>query len=62
MAALTTATSITAKALGLGDSLGVVAPGYVADLIAVRGNPAKDIAAIRNVSFVMRGGVIFRGK
>ncbi len=62
MAALTTATSITAKALGLGDSLGVVAPGYVADLIAVRGNPAKDIAAIRNVSFVMRGGVVFRGK
>ena len=62
MDVLTSATSITAKALGLGDSLGVVAPGYLADLIAVRGDPAKDISAIRNVTFVMRGGVVFSGR
>ncbi|MEO7082774.1 MAG: amidohydrolase family protein [Gemmatimonadaceae bacterium] len=59
--ALTTATSLTAKALGLGDSLGVVAPGFVADLIAVRGNPGRDIAAIQNTVFVMRAGVVFVG-
>jgi len=61
MDALTSATSITAKALGLGDSLGVVAPGFTADLIAVRGDPGRDIAAIKNVVFVMRGGVVFVG-
>jgi len=62
MDVLTSATSITAKALGLGDSLGVVAPGYLADLSAVRGGPAKDISTIRNVTFVMRGGVVFSGR
>jgi imidazolonepropionase-like amidohydrolase len=61
MDAITTATSETAKALGLGDSLGVVAPGFSADLIAVRGDPGRDIAAIRNTVFVMRGGVVFVG-
>lgn len=60
--AITSATSIAARALGLGDSLGVLAPGYVADIIAVRGDPANDIAALRTVSFVMRGGVVFSGK
>ena len=60
--AITSATSVTARALGLGDSLGVLAPGYAADVIAVRGNPANDIAALRTVSFVMRGGVVFSGK
>jgi imidazolonepropionase-like amidohydrolase len=62
MDAITSATSVTARALGLGDSLGVLAPGYTADVIAVRGNPANDIAALRTVSFVMRGGVVFSGK
>jgi imidazolonepropionase-like amidohydrolase len=60
--AITSATSVTARAMGLGDSLGVLAPGYAADVIAVRGNPANDIAALRTVSFVMRGGVVFSGK
>jgi imidazolonepropionase-like amidohydrolase len=60
MDAITSATSATAQALGLGDKLGVVAPGFDADLIAVKGNPAGDIAAIRNVTFVMRAGVVFK--
>src|SRR4029079_13561264 len=55
--ALASATSAAAAALGLGDRLGQIAAGYDADLIAVRGDPTRDIAAIRNVVFVMRGGV-----
>ncbi|MFI5230594.1 MAG: amidohydrolase family protein [Gemmatimonadales bacterium] len=62
MDAITTATSTTARALGLGDTLGVLAPGYAADIIAVRGNPVNDIAALRTVAFVMRGGVVFSGR
>jgi len=60
MDAITTATSATANALGLGDHLGVLAPGYDADIIATRANPATDIHALNDVLFVMRGGVVFR--
>jgi len=60
MDAITTATSATANALGLGDHLGVIAPGYDADIIAVRGDPAADIHALNSVVFVMRGGVVFK--
>jgi len=62
MDAVTSATSLAAKALGLGDHLGVVAAGFDADIIAVRGDPAASIEAVRNVVFVMRGGVVFAGK
>ncbi|MEP6492783.1 MAG: amidohydrolase family protein [bacterium] len=62
MDAVTSATSAAAKALGLGEHLGVVAPGFDADIIAVRGNPAVAIDAVRNVVFVMRGGVVFSGR
>lgn len=61
MDAITSATSAAAAALGLGDRIGRLARGYDADLIAVRGDPAKDIAALTKVSFVMRGGVVFKG-
>ena len=61
MDAITSATSATAAALGLGDKIGSIAPGYDADLIAVRGDPARDIAAITKVTFVMRGGMVFTG-
>jgi imidazolonepropionase-like amidohydrolase len=57
--ALVSATSAAAAALGLGDHIGQVAAGYDADIIAVRGDPTRDVAAIRNVVFVMRGGVSF---
>jgi imidazolonepropionase-like amidohydrolase len=59
MDAITSATSAAAKALGLGDRLGVIASGFDADLIATKGDPSKDIAATRDVVFVMRGGVVF---
>ena len=60
MDAITSATSLTAKALGLGDRLGAIAPGLDADLVAVKGDPSKDIAAMKRVSFVMRAGVVYR--
>jgi len=61
MDAITSATSLTAQALGLGDRLGAIAPGFDADTIAVAGDPSKDIAALRRVRFVMRAGVVFSG-
>lgn len=60
MDAITSATSTAADAMGLGDRLGFIGPGYEADLIAVRGNPARDISAIQDVVFVMRGGIRVR--
>jgi imidazolonepropionase-like amidohydrolase len=61
MDAITSATSITARALGLGDRIGAIAPGLDADIIAVDGDPSKDIVALRRVRFVMRGGVVLSG-
>src|SRR5213075_2905973 len=56
MAAITSATSLAAESLGLGDRVGTIAPGYEADLIAVDGDPLQDITALERVSFVMKGG------
>jgi imidazolonepropionase-like amidohydrolase len=62
MDALTSATSLAANALGLGDHLGVIAPRFDADIIATKADPSKDIAAMRDVVFVMRGGVVFSAR
>ena len=56
MEALVTATSRNAAALGLGDVIGTIAPGFEADLIALRGNPLTEIEAVKRVVFVMKGG------
>lgn len=56
--AIRAATSLAAKALGLDSRLGAIAPGLEADLIAVEGDPLRDITALRRVSFVMQGGVL----
>ena len=61
-AALVSATSLAAESLGLGAEIGTIAPGYAADLIAVEGDPAKDITALRRVLFVMKGGRIWRNE
>jgi imidazolonepropionase-like amidohydrolase len=60
MAALISATSISAQSLGLQDQIGSIAPGMQADIIAIDGDPLKDPAAIRKVVFVMKGGRIFK--
>ncbi len=60
VAALRSATSIDAKMLRMGEQLGQVRDGYVADLIAVKGDPTKDISAIRQVQLVMKDGTIYK--
>ncbi len=60
MEALVSANSLTAESLGLGDQLGTLGPGFAADIIAIQGDPLQDITAVRNVVFVMKGGVVFK--
>lgn len=55
------ATSGNAKMFGIGDRLGAVKPGMLADLVAVEGNPLADISVIRKVSLVMKDGVLWKG-
>ena len=58
--ALLSATSVSAQALGLGDEIGRIAPGFRADLIAVEGRPQDDVRAFLRVRFVMKDGEIVR--
>ena len=58
--ALTAATAIDAHVLRKDADLGRVKPGYLADLIAMPGDPTRDIAATEKVDFVMKGGRVYR--
>jgi len=49
-----------AKLLAWEGQIGALKPGYLADVIAVSGDPLQDIAALEKVAFVMKGGVIYR--
>ncbi|MBI4902683.1 MAG: amidohydrolase family protein [Acidobacteria bacterium] len=60
MAAMVSANSLAAEALGMADQIGSIAPGLQADIIALDGDPRKDITAVRRVAFVMKGGVVYK--
>ena len=58
--ALLAATAVNAKIIRMQDQLGRIRPGFLADLVAVPGDPVTNIEAVRNVRFVMKGGVIYK--
>jgi len=60
LAALQAGTLNGAKLLGWEGQIGALKPGYLADVIAVPGNPLEDIGVLEKVAFVMKGGVVFR--
>lgn len=61
MEAIQAATRNAADALDRSADLGAIAPGHYADLIAVEGDPLKDIHVLESVSFVMKGGAVVKG-
>lgn len=59
-AAIISGTSVSAESLNMSDRIGSIAPGMDADLIAVEGDPTRDITALRRVVFVMRDGKVYK--
>jgi len=59
--ALMSATAVNAKAFRMDDRIGSIRPNLLADLIAVEGDPTRDVAALRRVRFVMKGGTVYLG-
>ncbi len=60
MDAIISATSLSAQSLRLDKTIGTLAPGFEADIVALDGNPLTDIAAVTRVAFVMKGGTVFK--
>jgi imidazolonepropionase-like amidohydrolase len=61
MEAIQSATSTNAKVLGLSNKIGVLAKGFVADIVAVNDNPLDNIHTLENVIFVMKDGKVYKG-
>ncbi len=55
------ATLTASEVLGVQDDLGTLAAGKLADIVAVPGDPSQDITVMERVSFVMKGGVVYKG-
>ncbi len=62
MDAIQSATSRAAVMLDMEGKIGVVAPGAFADIVAVTGDPVRDIKVLESVEFVMKNGQVFRAK
>jgi imidazolonepropionase-like amidohydrolase len=60
LAAMVSANSLAAEALGMEKQIGSIARGLQADIIALDGDPLTDITAVRRVVFVMKGGVVYK--
>ena len=60
MSALVSANSLGAEAMAMDHAIGSIAPGLEADIIALDGDPLKDITAVRRVVFVMKGGIVYK--
>jgi imidazolonepropionase-like amidohydrolase len=60
MAAIVSATSLNAEIMGWQDRVGSLVVGKLADIIAVRGDPLRDITVLEQVGFVMKGGMVYR--
>ena len=57
---LAAATSVNARAFHIDDKVGAIRAGLLADLVAVQGDPAADIHALRQVRLVMKGGTVVK--
>jgi imidazolonepropionase-like amidohydrolase len=60
MDAIVSATALSARSLGLDKTIGTLAPGFDADLVALRGDPLTDITAVTRVTFVMKAGKVYK--
>jgi imidazolonepropionase-like amidohydrolase len=60
MEAIQSATTVAAESLGWVGDTGAIAAGYFADIVAVDGDPLEDITVLENISFVMKGGQVYK--
>ncbi len=60
MQAIQSATVNAAELIGWQDKIGRIAPGWLADIIAVRGDPLADVTVLEKVDFVMKGGAVVK--
>jgi imidazolonepropionase-like amidohydrolase len=61
MDAILAATRAGADLIGAADRIGSIQPGRFADVVAVAGNPLTDVSELRRVTFVMKGGTVYKG-
>ena len=60
MESIKAATSVAAHYMNWDDRIGSIKPGYYADIVAVKGDPLKDIKVLERVDTVVKGGLVFK--